>query len=328
MMTAMKWTKTVEADGSGERLDIFLTSQIPEMTRSHIAKLLRQGAATVNGKVAATHRFLKTGDAIEFDDAFVRVNAKAPGLAGMTKGTELAPLKIIDETPDYLVIDKPAGLIVHPDTKQKDGTLVDLLVAHDPKIGRLGEDPARAGIVHRLDREVSGLMVIPRTQDAFDDLKKQFATHSVDKRYVALVYGEVGLDEGEIKFRIARSKTKNRMAAIPEHEIESGKAAWTHYKIVRRYHNATLLELTILSGRTHQIRAHLLAFNHPVIGDPLYKRRDEDRKLKAPRIMLQSIHMSFKDPTTDETKTYDIDPVPEFNAITKTLKTKTEQKIV
>lgn len=310
----MKQQWTIEAQDTGKRLDVFLTEQLPDATRSNISKFLKRGGGTVNGKPAITHHFLKTGDKVVYSDDVTRPRA-APAIAA-----DVPHLEIIDETPDYLVINKPSGLIVHPDSIQQTGTLIDALLMHDPKIAKLGDDPERPGIVHRLDREVSGLMVIPRTQDAFDSLKKQFAEHSVDKRYLALVFGEVGPEEGDIKFRIARSKTKNRMAAHPEHETEAGKAAWTHFKTIGRFHNATLLDLTILSGRTHQIRAHLLAFNHPVIGDPLYKRTREDRKLIAPRILLQSVHLSFKDPSSGKTKSYDIDPVPEFDSTMKLLK--------
>jgi len=144
-------------------------------------------------------------------------------------------------------------------------------------------------------------------------LKKQFAEHSVDKRYLALVYGEMRMDEGDIKFRIGRSTSMGRMAAKPV-ESKEGKAAWTHYKTLQRFHNASLLELTILSGRTHQIRAHLFAFSHPVIGDPLYTRSNLPRNIKAPHTLLQSVHLAFKDPKTEELRTFTI---PQSAAITE-----------
>ncbi len=311
----MKQTWTIPVANGGKRLDVYLSEELPELTRSQIAKLIKRGAATVNGRAASVHRFLKTDDTVIFDDV---LQPKIESNTGIRNPEPAFPLRIIDETPDYLIINKSTGLLVHPDVKTKHGTLVDLLVAHDPKIAKLGEDPERPGIVHRLDREVSGLMIIPRTQDAFDNLKQQFAEHSVDKRYLALVYGEMNTDEGEIKFRIARSKTKPRMAARPEHE-EEGRAAWTHYKTLKKFRNATLLELTILSGRTHQVRAHLLALNHPVIGDPLYKRRAENRNITAPRLMLQSVYLSFKDPTTGIKRAYTIPPVHEFDDLMKQL---------
>lgn len=311
----MKHEWTAEQTDAGARLDVFLAQKLDGMTRSQIAKLLKSGTGTVNGKRASVHRFLKVGDLVKFDDA--AVGATLAVASGQAQGL---PLHIIAETTDFLILDKPVGLLVHPDAKTKYGTLIDLLIAHDPKIAKIGEDPERPGIMHRLDRDVSGLMVIGKTQDAFDNLKRQFAEHSVDKRYLALVHGEVGPDEGDIRFRIARSTSKNRMAARPEHE-EEGKAAWTHYKTLKRFRTASLLELQILSGRTHQIRAHLLALGHPVMGDGLYSsRKSKVESRDVPRLMLQSVHLEFRDPATGEPRSYDLPPVPEFNQVITQLK--------
>ena len=329
----MKFTRVITETDSKKRLDIFLAEQLIETTRSAIAKHLKAGAGTVNGKVASVHRFLKIGDAVVYDDVGahamrppriithgVRNNAKTGrDKPAPTRGIPF--LKIIAETADWLVIDKPAGILVHPDTHHHTGTLIDALVAHDPAISRLGENPERPGIVHRLDKDVSGLMVIPKTQTAFDDLKQQFAEHSVDKVYLALVHGEMSKDEGDIKFRIARSKTKARMAARPEHE-EGGRAAWTHYRVLTRYHNATEVELQILSGRTHQIRAHLFALGNPIVGDSLYTLRNPDRKIKGTRLMLQAISLAFTDPATGERKSFSIPPDPTFVQIKKDFKVK------
>ncbi len=305
---------TIQATDTGIRLDIFLTREMPETTRSQVAKRIKNGNVTVNGKAATVHRFLKKGDAVELNDA-----QKMDGVVGATRRvapTEMTAciptVPLIAETPDWLVLDKPPGLLVHPDAKTNNGTLVDFLIVHDPAIAKVGEDPSRPGIMHRLDKEASGLMVIAKTQDAFDSLKRQFAEHTVEKKYLALVFGEMEKEEGDIKFKIARSKTRQRMAARPEHE-EEGKVAWTHYKVLRLFRNASLLELTILTGRTHQIRAHLLAINHPIIGDPLYKRRKEDRNISAPRLMLQAVHLGFRDPATGEKIEFDLSPDQAFN---------------
>ncbi|MFH1078524.1 MAG: RluA family pseudouridine synthase [Patescibacteria group bacterium] len=323
---AMIHTFHVAPEETDLRLDVFLSEKVDGLTRSAIAKRLKAGAGTVNDDAASVHRFLKAGDVVVFDDATqglasARATAKAAGPRGTPKG--LPKLKIVDETDGYLVIDKPAGLIVHPDSTTTSGTLVDALVAHDPRIGKIGDDPERPGIMHRLDRDVSGLMVVAKTQDAFDGLKRQFAEHSVDKRYLALVHGTINKDEDDIKFRIARSKTKARMAARPASE-EDGKAAWTHYKVLRRFRTATLLELTILSGRTHQIRAHMLALGHPVVGDTLYMsqgQRPTSRKFGVTRLLLQAIHLSFVDPSTGETRAYDLAPDPAFDTGMKKLHT-------
>ncbi len=318
----MKQTFSVPEHANGERLDVFLTNQLPEMTRSQIAKFLKRGGATVNGEVASVHRFLKTDEKIEFTTDVQPSKNKASEERRTAPKHHVVPnVPIIAETPDWLIIDKPAGLLVHPTSEKfesNEPTLVDFLVAHDKNIAKVGEDPSRPGIMHRLDREASGLMVIAKTQDAFDSLKSQFAEHSVDKRYIALVYGEMEKEEGDIKFRIARSQTQSRMAARPEHE-KVGRAAWTHFHVEKSFHNAALLELTIFSGRTHQIRAHLFALNHPIIGDPLYKQKSQDRNVKAPRLMLQSVHLQFKDPATGEEKVFTLPPAAEFATIGKLL---------
>jgi 23S rRNA pseudouridine1911/1915/1917 synthase len=310
-MKDMKHRWTVPELLGRKRLDVFLSEELPEMTRSQIAKLLKKGAGMVNGKPASVHEFLISGDVVEFDTSVGTTQQVARRAEGQAAGSPPPKLQIIDETPDWIVINKPNGLLVHPDANSDEATLVDSVLAHDPSIEKVGEDPSRPGIMHRLDKEASGLMVIAKTQEAYEHLKKQFAEHSVEKRYLALVYGTVQDEEGEIRFRIAHSKSKQRMAALPEHE-EGGKAAWTHFKTVKRFRGASLLELDIFSGRTHQIRAHLLAFSHPIIGDPLYFRKSEERNIKAPRLMLQCIHLSFKDPTTGTTKSYDIPPEKEF----------------
>lgn len=307
---------TIEEGDAGERLDIFLASVLPNLSRSAIQKLIKQGSIMVNGKQTSVHHFLKAGDKVMEHEArnMEHLSSNKPIVPAAVLHAPYSMLHVIDETPDFLVIDKPAGLLVHPDTKTQEGTLIDWLIEHDPKIARVGESPDRPGIVHRLDREVSGLMVIAKTQAAYESLQRQFAEHKVEKMYLALVHGEIHKEEGDIKFRIARSSSKARMAARPSQE-EEGRAAWTHYQIKEKFIGATLLELTILSGRTHQIRAHLHALGHGIMGDELYNHRRTDRNVKVPRLMLQSIALSFDDPSTGKRKTYQLDPDPAFTAL-------------
>jgi len=313
----------IDDQNAGERLDVFLTTVIDGVTRSALAKRIKAGAVTVNGKEATVHRFLKTGDEVVFDDAVGAGSPRPPddraGRGNRAPTKKLPPLKVIEETDAWLVIDKPTGLLVHPDAGTEHGTLVDLLVAHDPKIAKVGEDPSRPGIMHRLDKDVSGLMVIAKTQDAYDHLKKQFAEHSVEKRYLALVHGELPHDQDDITFRIARSSRGGRMAAIPSGSKE-GKAARTHYNVIKRFRGATLVELEIFSGRTHQIRAHMHGLGHPVIGDSLYVLRQTDRNVTAPRLLLQSITLGFNDPTTEQRIRFTLPADPAFDAVMKTFK--------
>ncbi len=300
------------------RLDVFLNQQIPKLTRSYIAKKLKSGAGLVNGKPAVVHTFLKPGDQIFFNNAdtesftkLVKINQKSIN----NKSQFDIKKYIIQETKDYFVINKPAGLIVHPDGTNKVETLVDLLVEYYPPIAKIGEDPSRPGIVHRIDKDVSGLMVVAKNQSAFDNLKQQFKERKTRKKYSAIVYGRFTKKEGEIKFRIARSKSKARMAALPENSIK-GKSAWTHYKVIKELKNASLIELDIFSGRTHQIRVHLNALKHPIIGDKLYTQK-QYKIIPVNRLMLQSTELSFLDPTTSDPSTFTIPLAPEFKLFIK-----------
>jgi 23S rRNA pseudouridine1911/1915/1917 synthase len=313
----------IPPEDEGDRLDLYLAERMPERSRSAVQKLIKDGRVTINKGAATVHRFLKDGDVIEWDGQEVQATRSASTHNPLTDAdthslqtpteTSAPQLEdfIVEETPGWIVIDKPAGLLVHPDAKTANGTLVDALLAYDPAVAKVGEDPQRPGIVHRLDRDVSGLMIVARTQAAYDELKRQFAGREIHKRYLAMCYGSLPEEEGDIKFRIARSKTQPRMAARPSHE-EEGKAAWTHYRVKERFKGATLVELEILSGRTHQIRAHLHAMQCPIMGDPLYTIRNTERNVKAPRLMLQSIAFEFTNPATGERKSFELAPSPEF----------------
>lgn len=316
----MPKTWTIDDEAANERLDVFLTSALEGQSRSSIQKAIKQGQVLVNGKTTTVHHFLKLGDEIAWDETSgtterparrPSVKIQAPSPKPFHASTDL---NILAETADWIVIDKPAGLLVHPDEVSEEPTLIDGILKHDSKIAKVGEDPNRPGIVHRLDREVSGLMIIAKNQDAFDFLKEQFGQRKIKKTYLALVHGEISQDFGDIKFRIARSTSKARMAARPQQE-EEGKAAWTHYRVLERFRGATLVELEILSGRTHQIRAHMHALGHPVMGDALYALRRTDRNVKAPRLMLQSVGLTFIDPTHHEEQSFQLDPDPAFAAL-------------
>ena len=296
------------------RLDVFLTETGVCGTRSAIQKALKQGKVTVNGEATTVHRWLKEGDKIEWPaEDLVKRDA--------IRNQIMPEPRIIKETADWIVIDKPCGLLTHPSSSSQEPTLVEWFLKHVPGASKVGEDPIRPGIVHRLDREVSGLLVIAKNQATFDALKQGFAQRTVEKRYLAMVHGEILDEENDIKLAIARSTSKARMAARPKEQ--EGKAAWTHYKVHERFVGATLLDVEILSGRTHQIRAHFHGIGHPIIGDILYKRKQTDRNIKQPtRILLQSVHLSFTDPTTGQRETFDLPADPAFSVMSTTLRTK------
>jgi Pseudouridylate synthases, 23S RNA-specific len=225
--------------------------------------------------------------------------------------------KIIFENDDYLVINKPAGLIVHGGTGITEPVLTDWLRIHYPQIENVGDDPIRPGIVHRLDKEASGLMVIAKNQKAFNYFKKQFQNRKIVKKYIALAHGNISKEEDVISFPIKRSKDGYKMAALPVSSEtisdknkpnnrdrgtlraqEESKEAITEFCVLHRYINYTLLDVTIKTGRTHQIRVHLYAYGHPLVGDPLYwtkKTKVKNEKIKLGRIFLVAKELSFKD---------------------------------
>lgn len=233
----------------------------------------------------------------------------------------------IYEDSNYLVINKPAGLLVHGAGHIKKISLVDMLVEKYSDIYKVGENPWRPGIVHRLDKQVSGLLVIAKTQRAFDSLKEQFQKRLIKKIYTALVYGHVDKDEYQIDFPIARNAKGYKMAALPKMvkgELEQkGRRAITEFDVIKKTANYSLLKIRIKTGRTHQIRVHLTAYGHPVVGDNLYGTKKTKGKnmrlrkknlLKPDRILLSAIELSFTD-LQGEVKKFKIDIPNDINKI-------------
>ncbi|MEK9130227.1 MAG: RluA family pseudouridine synthase [Patescibacteria group bacterium] len=207
-------------------------------------------------------------------------------------------VEIIFENENFLIINKPAGLIVHPTTFKEEDTLVGFLIKHCPQIKNVGDDKnLRPGIVHRLDKDVSGLMVIAKTQEMFDFLKKQFEERKVKKEYYALVYGEVKEKKGIVDLAIGFSKRKSKIKMTVFSQNKS-KSAITEYEILQKFLKFTLLRVRIKTGRTHQIRAHLSFIGHPILGDKIYRNKGLERKnkkIKLDRIFLHSFKLGFFD---------------------------------
>jgi 23S rRNA pseudouridine1911/1915/1917 synthase len=201
-------------------------------------------------------------------------------------------IKIIFEDDDFLIIDKPAGLEVATEIKKAGPTLVDWLLEKYPGIAKVGENPARPGIVHRLDKAASGLMVVAKTNAALEHLAKQFEERKIKKEYTVLAHGKVTKDEGTIEFPIARAKS-GRFAALPLGSA-GGRAAVTDYEVIKRFRNFTLLKIRIKTGRTHQIRVHLHALGHSVVGDKLYKQK-KIKKILLDRLFLHASNLGFYD---------------------------------
>ncbi|MFZ5364807.1 MAG: RluA family pseudouridine synthase [Patescibacteria group bacterium] len=294
------------------RLDKFLNETLPEVTRSQIQKKIQSGLVLVNGKKPAVHQFLKTGDNVEFKEEKVKkAISKVKKVFQKDMSKELfKKIEIIDDKDDYLIINKPADLLVHPTESSQEKTLVDWLMKKFPKLKNIGDDPSRPAIVHRLDKETSGLMIIPKTQAAFHYFKKQFQDRLIAKKYYALIYGKLDTKEDSIAFRIGRSSNKGAMAAHPFNS-DLGREALTQYEVIKEYNKYSLLDVSPKTGRTHQIRVHLFALSHPVVGDPLYKSK-QYKPADIGRMFLESYYLKFTDLQGNEME-YEIDLKEELN---------------
>jgi len=296
---------TIKPESQGLRLDKFLNEKIKKLSRSQIKKLILSGQVLINDKIVSPHYFLKAGEVVS-----VETRDKKQKIS--TKNSDLQPTpysllpNILFEDKDFLVLEKPAGLLVHPTEKGETETLVSWLLKKYPAIKTVGENQYRAGIIHRLDRDVSGVMVIAKTPAAFDHLKNQFKKRVVKKEYLAIVYGQMTELKGEIDLPIGRNKDGQFVAhpRLGEEKFQaSDKIARTKYEVIEYLKDYSLLRVNILTGRTHQIRVHLSAIGHPIIGDQTYKPKRKflnflRRRIKVVspgRIMLHSVKIGFYD---------------------------------
>ena len=268
-----------------ERLDKFLETKLPEITRSQIKKLILNNQVMVNGAKSTVHHWLKPNDKITYNKRSKK-----------EKIEKIIPEpKIIAQTENYLVIDKPHDLLVHPTDRGEKNTLVNWLLRSFPKTKKIGDDPLRPGIVHRLDKEVSGLMVIALNQKYFDLLKKQFQNRTIQKEYTALVYGRLLNETGEITTPLERDKKTGLMKA--QNVKQTGKSAHTIYEVVKKFINYTLIKIKIKTGRMHQIRAHFYSIGHSITGDRLYQTKNirKKKKILDKRIFLHAYFLSWQD---------------------------------
>lgn len=288
----MKNKFIVEKNEADERLDKFIVKKLPQFSRSAIQKNIKNGSTLVNGQKFSPHYFLKENDLIEIEIKKIEKEMEEKKID--LRADKSISFKIIFENKDFLIIDKPAGLVVHPSKSSPEGTLANALLAYCPQIKKVGEDPLRPGLVHRLDKDVSGLLVVAKNQKTFFNLKEQFSARMVKKEYLALVYGKLSRDEGTIDFDIVRSKRRRTlMAAIPQ---KTGRTALTQYEVIKKFINYSFLKLTIKTGRTHQIRVHLKSIGHPLVGDQFYRIKKYKEKIKLNRVFLHASRLGFYDP--------------------------------
>lgn len=276
---------------SGIRLDSYLTKTFPQFSRAYLQKLIEQGYILVNQRQAKASRKLAGED---------RITIEFPPLPALPKA-ESIPLNIIYEDNEIIVVDKPAGLTIHPAPWHPDHTLVNAILAHCPGLEGSG-DLVRPGIVHRLDKDTSGLIVVAKNESARVSLINQFKGKTVTKNYLVLVNGRVFPGQGTIELPIGRDPRNRKRMAI----VEGGREAITHYQVNRYFGDYTLLEVMPKTGRTHQIRVHLATIGYPVVGDPVYG-------VKLAYLGRQFIHaqrLGFCSPSTNQYLEFSA-PLPE-----------------
>lgn len=277
-----KYTFQISEREPSIRLDHYLVSVFPKpISRSHIKKLIDNGNILINGAKVKVHHKVRTGEKIE---------VALEELPFLSLEPEDIPLDIIYEDDDIIVVNKPPGMATHPGPGITSGTLVNALLHHCKSLSTVND--ARPGIVHRLDKDTSGIMVVAKNNFSHMELAKQFKERTVKKRYIALVRGILELDEGVVDLPIGRHPSLRQKMAV---RYDSPKKAITEYKVLKRLKDFTMVELNLKTGRTHQIRVHMTYLGHPILGDKKYGAKD-----RFPRQALHSYFLSFSHPRTGE----------------------------
>ena len=301
----------IGSEHAGLRLDAFLASQIEGWSRARLQKLIENEDVLVNGKPSKSSYKLREGDDLEIELTAAPATDFAP---------ENIPIDVVYEDDTLVVVNKPAGLVVHPAAGTPSGTLANALAFHFQQLPARG---VRPGIVHRLDRDTSGVIVVAKTEAALENLSDQFRDRTVFKSYVALVHGRMSPDSGKIDQPLARDRSNRTRMAV----VRGGRNALTLYRVRRSFDRFTLLDVELKTGRTHQIRVHLAWLKHPVVGDETYGGgRDntiQDPKLRAhvrnlKRHFLHAEKLSFTHPKTGEVVKFE-SPLPaELSALLAT----------
>ncbi len=267
----------IKKENQGKRIDVFLKNQFPESSRSWLQKLIKQGLVSVNGKKTKSKYNLKEKDRL-------KICFKEKEEVKISPNSDIK-LEIVFENEDFLVLNKAVGILVHPAKNPTNQTIANGLLAYLPQIKDVGENYLRPGIVHRIDRDTSGLLLIAKNQKTFLELKALFKERKIKKIYQALVFGQIKTSTGKLESYIARShKSPQRRVSVPKlRKNLKGKKALTYYSVEKRLEDDDnnqycLLKLELKTGRTHQLRSQLFSINHPIVGDPLYKIKKQDCK--------------------------------------------------
>jgi len=294
----------VEED-EGIRLDSYISQHIEDVSRSYVSNLIKGGLILVNGQKKKPKYLVKKGDIIQ---------VTLPEKETLEPKAEQLPLDIVYEDRDIIIVNKPKGMVVHPAPGNKTQTLVNALLHHADSLSSIN-GPIRPGIIHRLDKDTSGLLIVAKNDLAHENIAKQMKNHEIKKVYIALVHGVLDRDEATINAPIGRDpKNRIKMAVT---NINS-KEAITHYRVLERYDNYTYVELSLVTGRTHQIRVHMAYINHPVVGDPLYTSKKNEFGINTQ--LLHAKKIGFRHPITGEYMEFESQPPEEFKQVIRLLR--------
>lgn len=303
----------IDIDEAGTRLDVYLADLIPHMSRSRIQQLIKEPECVlVNNKASKNSYKLKYGDEIVI---------KVPEARPLELEAENIPLDIRYEDENMLVVNKPTGMLTHPTSIEREHTLVNALLSHcDGNLSGIN-GVMRPGILHRLDRDTSGLLMIAKNDYAHQFLSEQIKNKTARRQYLAIVHGIVKEDTGTINAPIDRHPTQRHKMGI----VEGGRHAVTHWKVLQRFDKFTLIEATLETGRTHQIRVHFSSIRHPVAGDPLYG--GDNVKIKLNGQALQAYKLTFTEPTNKQIITIEIEPDDDIKKLIRILTAEPQHKV-
>jgi 23S rRNA pseudouridine1911/1915/1917 synthase len=294
------------SEDAGKRLDVWLTAVLDGLSRSYVERLIEQGNVTVDGKTVKAGYKLKAGSQVEIS---------IPEARPLEVEAEDIPLDVIHEDQDIIVINKPRGMVVHPAAGNYSGTLVNALLKHCG--GSLSDINGiiRPGIVHRIDKDTTGVLVIAKNNNAHSVLSRKLKEHDVNRIYTAVAEGVITEDRGKINAPIGRDPVDRKKMAV---NMKTGRRAVTHFRVLERFRSATLLELRLETGRTHQIRVHMSYIGHPLIGDPVYGRKKHAYGFEG-----QALHaalLGFEHPATGKYVEFFAEPPREFKDLVERLR--------
>ena len=292
----------IEEENSLKRLDVFLTGELNE-SRNFISKNIKNGNITVNNSIVKNGYMLKAGDIIRIKDLNVDTSVKAEDI----------PLQILYEDDDIIVVNKKSGMVVHPGNGNYSHTLVNALMGYTDELSDEG-GLERCGIVHRIDKDTSGILLIAKTNEAHRILSDGFKNKTIKRKYIALVHGVIEANKGKIDAPIGRSKVDRKKMCVTD---ENSKHAVTNFTVLERYKNATLIELVLETGRTHQIRVHMEYIGYPIVNDPVYSKR---KIINDYGQMLHAAYLGFNHPITNKFMEFECKPEKEFMDILDSFK--------